>query len=710
MKSLLLAAAAFPVSVIAASYLVLENDAMAIHFSPPGSGFAVTSIVNRLCGESRFVDTDRKAPDFWDIRLVCDGGADPRREIRLQNHTPSRERIAMKIADGYAFEWRGLSIPGGEKECVDVRAEVRLPKGATASEWTISVRNRSAKWALKETRYPCLRGVVKSGEADVLMPYKGFGARLVRAYDTEKGETGTFGYPGWMPPVMAFMKDGAGLYVAAHDPDGRNKSIMFDRGATVCFATPVENSGVVGKAAEGPRYAVTVAAFRGDWWQAACRYREWATRQKWCAKGKKAERKDYPRAMAEIDLWILGGGMPMDVSNAVVRARSAWPDLNLAYHWYKWNIQPFDTHYPEYLAMPKVKETGAWMGSVGVLSMPYINGRLWDQSLASAPYAWGDACGRPGGGLRTEGYNNRMFAVMCPFAAGWQRVLLYNATNTVEQCAAGALYYDQIACSRPQLCFNPAHGHPLGGGSWWVDGYRKALEPIHAALSAKGVPLTSEGMGESWIDCIDGYLMCTPPTGEDVPFYPAVYSGYATYFGTRLYRYGKEDGFADAFFFLQTRSLLWGVIPGWCHMWVFERRHGEFAEMMYEVGRVRHAAREYLSYGTLEDELRVLDPLPKVTFGWRQRKRHKNNEYDEFSHTVPAIIGNVWRDHGGTHTAIAAANVSKAAATARFRLPAGAKTLHQVTASGAQPPKFSVSGDVGTLTLAPRQIAVLECR
>jgi hypothetical protein len=122
--------------------------------------------------------------------------------------------------------------------------------------------------------------VVKSEEADVLMPHKGFGARLHKAYDTQNGEVGEFGYPGWYPMVAAYMKNGSGLYVAAHDSDASNKSIIFSRGADISFLTPVENAGVIGKAASGPHYPVVVSAFRGDWWKAAHIYRDWAIKQK----------------------------------------------------------------------------------------------------------------------------------------------------------------------------------------------------------------------------------------------------------------------------------------------------------------------------------------------------------------------------------------------------------------------------------------------
>ena len=81
----------------AAPAVTLENEALSIGFSSSGSGFAVMSIVNRLAGETRFVDTNLKAPDFWEIVLVPDGGVDPKKAVRLQNHTPSKERTCEKI-------------------------------------------------------------------------------------------------------------------------------------------------------------------------------------------------------------------------------------------------------------------------------------------------------------------------------------------------------------------------------------------------------------------------------------------------------------------------------------------------------------------------------------------------------------------------------------------------------------------------------------
>ncbi|MCQ2391066.1 MAG: DUF6259 domain-containing protein [Kiritimatiellae bacterium] len=705
MRKLLVGVCGFVTSCAFAAPVLLENEAMAIRFSSAGSGFAVESIVNKVAGGAAFLSTGPKVSDFWEIQLTSDGGVQPRNTVRLQNHTPSRERLLEQVEGGYAFVWKGLSIPGGEKEAVDVRAEVRLPPGSAQSLWTISVENRSAKWALKETHYPCLRGVVKSGQADVLMPFKNLGARLHKAYDTEKGAVGTFGYPGWYPMVAAYLQGEAGLYVAAHDPDGRNKSIVFGRGASVEFLTPVENSGCVGKAAEGPRYPVAVSVFKGDWWTAAHLYRDWALKQKWCAKGMMARRPDFPKAAAETDLWILGNGGPSSVSNQMVKARAALPGLDLAFHWYGWNVQPFDTHYPEFLAQAGVRGVSAWMNDVGIRPMPYLNGRIWDQSLASAPYARVDACAKPDGTIQRERYANRDFAVMCPWTAGWRRTLVYNATNTVVQTSAGALYYDQITCSRPQLCFNPSHGHPLGGGSWWAEGYRQALQPIHAALSAKGIPLTSEGTAESWIDDVDALLNWTTPEADDVPFYPAVYSGYTVYFGTPVQGWDSPE----TLWALETRALLWGVAPGWVGHWTFNKGREDYARNLLAIGRVRHAARDFLAWGTLEGPLRFSEEVKTVPVTWKVRKG-KTEDFVVRTAEFPGVQGTWWRDATGGRTALVVANFAARPNAVSFVLPQGVTALVPRAIEGQPTVAARIGAEKASLTLAPHQIAVLEVR
>jgi hypothetical protein len=311
---------------------------------------------------------------------------------------------------------------------------------------------------------------------------------------------------------------------------------------------------------------------------------------------------------------------------------------------------------------------------------------------------------RPDGKPWIENYA-RDFAVMCPKAKRWQQALLHNFTNVVYGWGAGAVYCDQISCSRPHMCHNPAHGHTLGGGNWWAEGYREALEPVRKALAPAGAPITSEGMAECWIDCIDGHLMCTDPVEGDVPFYPAVYSGYTTYFGARMHQFDSPE----AFHAIQMRSLVWGTVAGWIHPWMFVGRHRNDLKIasLLTAGRVRRDAREFLAYGTLEDKLRPLEPLPEVKFSWDRRDRRKRDVQHRFDVSFPAVIGSVWKNASGGRSAVIAANVASGAQTVKFALPHGAKKLSALSVEGVAAPRFSVSGGTVTLELPPRGIAVL---
>ena len=154
-------------------------------------------------------------------------------------------------------------------------------------------------WALAETAYPILRQVSASKESDVLRPRPDLGAAL----DRNRAWTGrdlVYGCMAYYPMMCAFMKDGAGLYIAAHDSTARIKALRISKEHDISFETPVENAGVIGKAAEGPRYDVTIAAFSGDWWSAAKLYRDWALTTPWAAKGPIAAGRLRPIRRASV--------------------------------------------------------------------------------------------------------------------------------------------------------------------------------------------------------------------------------------------------------------------------------------------------------------------------------------------------------------------------------------------------------------------------
>jgi len=588
----------------------LADSTIEVLFADAGGGFGCTGIVNRAAGNARFV-LPEAGPSLWELRFTKPDGRD---RLIVDNHAPAEKLERRVLGDELRLIWRGVDLKD-EKGVLDVAVSVRLrTDDPGTTEWRLQTKCRSTKWGYFETRFPCLTRVTPEKAADALFPSMSLGARLVRNYEAAKtGES--FSYPGWFPMVGAYFLGEAALYIGAHDGKQLNKSILFRKNGGFQYSTEAREAGHPLKSAGSVDYPVVIAAYRGDWWPAAKRYRRWALNQPWARKGPKATRADYPKRMAEIDLWHLIEGEPKGVSNYVMKITSGdWAGFNAACEWTKWNYLPYDSNYPEMVPARKgTKEVGAWALQRGMPMMPYFNGRVWAKSLASFAYAHEDATVGPDGTHFIERYAGREFVAMCPFSKQWQKILRDHTLKAIDEVGAGAIYLDQIACSGPRLCHNPRHGHPCGGGSWWADGYRALLSPLHDALSARNIPITSEGAGDAWLDVIDGLLIANEPTDEDIPFYPAVYSDYASYFGTNFRPQGMPF---DTFFRRFSRMVLWGVQPGWC-VWLTYAKYAEYGKVLQAAARLRAANRKFLAYGELTGEIVFPDePLVYAT-RWR---------------------------------------------------------------------------------------------
>ena len=652
---------------------VLENDALRIESASAEAGFGIVSIESKLGDGARFVYCDAMASsNFWALAFSRVGGDNQVRKVVIDNHVAAEVKRVEKNGDETRFVWQGIRLPDDDSGYVDVIASVVLPQGAADSVWRISVENRSTKWALFETMYPRLRNVVRPGEADVLMPYENLGARLLKKYNgksrNRQCQWGEFAYPSYYPPVAAFMTGNSGMYYAAEDPDARIKR-MFVWDVDAWFTTPVENAGVIGKAARDPGYPVVIGAFKGDWWQVAKRYRRWALKQKWAAKGPIATRTDFPKSMLEPSIWLSWYmETPQGMSNWVSRVRKDMPDVTLGLRWYKWHSGGMCLNFPEYFPVKsKVPELAEYFRSCGITVMPYTNGRLWDTKLISFRYAESDACMKQGGGFYPDpyggdkAYGRHDFAVMCPFAKNWQDAMSEFTERTFKEAGANAIYYDQIGCAGYRLCFNPNHGHPVGGGSWWADGYRAFLKREHDRYAPMNIALTTEGTAECYMDVCDGQLVVTAATGEDVPFFPAVYSGYAIYFGTRQ---SARKAF-DPTFALMAREFTWGVVNGWSDDWYPNRWGTEkrTAEAAVAFARAREANRDLFVYGTLEDELRPVSPLEMRTHVWK-------GTWTKTAYTgdVAVVTGTWWKDRDGK-SVLSAVNTTDDPQTVKFRVP-----------------------------------------
>jgi len=656
---------------VSAEAMFLEGKGIRLVFDTAERGFNCIGIENKVNPDPvTFCGSEPGRAGFWSLTFWKDGS--PTNALTIDNLAPceavregrsplrpkadARERVPPETdatsaslplrtverkGDTLVFNWRGLSL-GEEQGVVDVKATVTLTHGGTAAEWRLAVTNRSKRWGLAETCYPLLRNVVKPRQADVLVPKGNWGGRLVKSYQAGGG---LIRYPssmGAQVQMCAFMLGGTGLQVMAQDGKGQEK--VFDMaGLDVGIRYRCPDEGVPG-AANAPDFAVETAAFSGDWWVAAKHYRAWATKQKWAAKGPLATRTDFNRQLWNVGYWIKSdwrNSAPGQVSNFMARAMAALPGIPLGLHWYCWHKGPFDHYYPElFPERPGMKETVAWLKGKGVLVMPYINGRLWDSGLASYPGAVPFACKQPDGTIRLEDYGSgRKFAPMCPMVTAWQQTMDALCDRMENELGVNAIYLDQISASTPAPCHDRTHGHPLGGGSHWMDGYRELMKPIREKAVKWGVALTSENAAEPYMDSFDAHLTWFGHAYDDVPVLPAVYSGYTVYFSSNE----SEKDSLDSYCAQQGQDFLWGCQLGWNDTWVLDDAHKEHLAFTARLCHERIAHKEFFLEGELLGELPTPPELPTVEVKWNRR----GNYCDGTRFKMPAVRGAMWRDRKG---------------------------------------------------------------
>jgi len=675
----------------------VENRALRIAFAGAEKGFDCTGIENLLAYTGRFVRTRENAAGLWSLTFKgpMENGGKPS-SVTLNNRTKAARLSAEHTRRGVVLFWKGLDLPD-EPGAVDVRAEVKLEPGVGASAWRIGVTNRSKRYGLWSTDYPLLCGVAARGVADTLLPHGNWGGSLMRHY------AGRFEgrYPSHSCPVqfLAYQIGEAGLYLAAHDGAAREKRLTVTREQDVTFQLLAENAGVPG-AARAPDYPVVIAAYSGDWWQAARLYREWALKQVWASKGPIRQRTDYPANLQNLGFWMLLNGKPEGVQRAMRVAEQLYANVPVGVHWYCWHQIPFDNSYPEYFpTLEGMADATRAMTARGQTVMPYINARLWDRDIPSFASAYASACKQPSGTNYVETYGSgRSLVPMCPTTEQWQTKVQEVCHRLISECGVNAIYLDQIGAAAPVSCFDASHGHPLGGGRYWTDGYRTMLKAIKKEAAKAGVALTTENNAEPYMDTVDGYLAWSPRTQEDVPLLPAVYSGYTTYFTSPQSSQDTTDAFCTA----QARDFLWGCQLGWNDTWILQNNQREKQTFQYALCRYRLAAKDFLVYGQLVDEVHPAVTVAETAHVWNRNTPHTAR--------LPDVMGTVWKDNRG-RLAVFVVNASGLPQAFAFQIhperwleKRGPWRVSTLAPESTPQPAQTHDTDVLSVNLSPREI------
>jgi hypothetical protein len=245
----------------------------------------------------------------------------------------------------------------------------------------------------------------------------------------------------------------------------------------------------------------------------------------------------------------------------------------------------------------------------------------------------------------------------------------------MNECGVKGVYIDQIAAAAPTLCFDKSHGHPLGGGHWWTEGYWRLLESIRRDMP-KLCMLTTECNGEPYIRSFDGYLTWHWQYDGQVPAFAAVYGGSIQMFG-RSYGGGPTRDLA-----LRMRAgqqLVFGEQLGWLAPGVVrEKENGAFFGQMV---RLRRQLTPYFAAGEMARPPKLAGKMPTVRADWQW------GGVDWV--TTDAVLTGAWHRPQDHRLALVFVNVADQPVTARleydarpYGLPGPEVTLLEITPDG----------------------------
>lgn len=631
-------------------------------------GIQVTSLVN-LEDKAELLAQER-APLFELVVRNSKG-----EEVRVSSEKGWTRTAMNESEGGVVLIWENCPDAGLEAFRVTVKA---VPNSAVHSwEWHLETEGTVGETRLEDVVFPqiALNEIASGG--GVLYP-DGPGVLIHDLWTQDLQKWQRYG-GGWcsMQFMTAFAaprenRPAPGVYYAMHDPMGSTKEIVLQSKAATrtvkfFFEHPIPNQVPPTNAYVLPGKAVW-GLFQGDWFDAAQRYKAWVKSEaKWWPQLGEGGRADTPLWMRELCAWAQTGGAPQEVV-AQVKAFAEFLEVPVGFHWYNWHQIPFDNDYPHYFPVKEgFAEAVRELQDANVFVMPYINGRLWDtrdkgaEDGAFTNTALPAVAKMEDGAPFVESYGSKesdgspvKLGVMCPTTALWQNKVKEIVLRLQNEYGVKGVYIDQVAAATPVLCMDPAHGHPLAGGSWWNTGYWTLLDALRRDM-AEDRMITTECNGEPFVNRFDGYLTWHWQTDGQVPAFPAVYGGAIQMFGRS---YGGGDTRDLALRMKAAQQLVYGEQIGWLAPSIaMTPENGPFFKQMVQL---RWLLRRYFYEGEMLRPPRLVGDIPRVKADWQWNGEHWV--------TTDAVLTGAWTlPHEGKSVLIFA-NVSDAPLTATLDL------------------------------------------
>lgn len=662
-----------------------------------------------------------------------------------------------------------------------VTSRVTVPAGGDTVRFTVAVENQGSL-PVDKIEYPIFSGIgplVSSGPPACLTHSQGTGFLFRDPLHTFQPENGPKqglryspypeGFNGSTMQFMAYHAEGrGGFYFATRDSGKAMKWFNFykDTATAALFATFMHQAPDVSPGRDfSPGYEIEVSClYRGDWYEAAERYKAWAVQQEWTRQGPLEERANLADWLyRKVGICTFGVNAAHD--------RAAWLD---AFHRMagapvlhilgpNWACAGQD--YQNHLPGGSLEDWFPAKFSAENLDTIRRNGDFW------APFEFDLLCSHDGAKpepvlesrqvlpAKKYSFDRYWFPFMCPATPFWREFHSRRDARLIEQYAPDGVYYDISANNVLMACRSRNHGHAPGGGAEIADAFAGMFAETKAAMAGAAghyVPIGAEMISELLIPQVDFYQAraeASPLSAfegdfwrewivaglvEKIPLFAYVYHEYGPVRMDGWAKLAAEAG--DLFYWVASRVLLWGGLfelnyefsalealdgrqddPGQ-HYYPFEPLayaiDPQKAAFVGEVARARAGwANDYLAFGVMLRPPR-LDVEPVVMDYYLYNAGQGFKSYgDRDKVTVPGVVCAAWR-YRRERAAVFFANLHTSEQSLTVEIDPAAYGLdHQgrfavwrVDANGAAPAGVLDGPGKITISLPPRKIAALECR
>ncbi len=478
----------------------------------------------------------------------------------------------------------------------------------------------------------------------------------------------------WMYPssrfcmqYMAVLADGDALYIGHHDREARTKyySLVSSEGkCELAVSYPAEGMNL-GANSFSLRGGVTWEYIKGDWFDCAMRYAEFAKTADWLPKIGAYGRPDSPDYFKEIPFWIMdfmlnipeqGDNMPETLRHADKSDRDAWwreaialkekLGLPVGYHIYNWHKNAFNIDYPHFLpAKDDFKAGVEKVRKAGIYIAPYINASSWEsRDQAPTPEESFEVCGYKEAAkdkdgnlyievypqIKPDGQKTNLIAV-CPSSPVWHRMISRLSERIEDELSVDGIYYDQTAAMGARPCADPTHSHAPGNSGAWIEGTRALFRRIRSEKDPMKFSFT-ECNAEPYMDCFDGYLTWHWGENGEVPAFPAIYSRYITMIGRVVNGWRKKDLVYTRYTF--AKSFVQGQQLGWINHDVQKKE--EVFPFLYRMAHLRYEQSRLFITGSM-----LRPPIVETDLPTHTSTPHMWGGEDL---VIPTVVAGGWRD------------------------------------------------------------------